>query len=163
MADIFFLVFIYPLETVIELAYLFAWRICKNSAVAVGLSIIGVSGVVNILLLPLYAVAEKAQNAERTLQKRLKPKVDKIKAAFKGDEQYMILRTYYRQNHYHPLYALRGSLSVLIQAPFFIAAYHFLSNLEALRGTAFLFLRDLSAPDMIYGGGGELAIFFPLY
>jgi membrane protein insertase Oxa1/YidC/SpoIIIJ len=154
MADAFFLVFIYPVETIIELAYLLVWRICKHNALAVGLSTIGVSAVVNIILLPLYAVAEKAQNKERLIQKHLKPKIDKIKAVFKGDERYMILQTYYRQNHYHPVYALRSSVSVLIQVPFFIAAYHFLSHLDALRGTPFLFLRDMSTQDALIGWGG---------
>jgi hypothetical protein len=77
----------------------------------------------------------------------MKPTVDKIKAVFKGDEQYMILSTYYRQNHYHPVYALRNSFGLLIQVPFFIAAYTYLSHLEAIRGISFLFIQDMSAPD----------------
>ena len=40
----------------------------------------------------------------------------------------------YRQNNYSPTNALRGSVSLLLEIPFFIAAYHFLSNLELLRG-----------------------------
>ncbi|MDR0575302.1 MAG: YidC/Oxa1 family membrane protein insertase, partial [Tannerella sp.] len=82
-------------------------------------------------------------------QKRLKPKLDKIKAVFKGDEQYLILSTYYRQNHYHPIYALRSTFSLLIQIPFFIAAYSYLSSLEALKGASFLFIQDLGAPDRL--------------
>jgi membrane protein insertase Oxa1/YidC/SpoIIIJ len=59
----------------------------------------------------------------------------------------MILSTYYRQNHYHPLYALRNSFGILIQIPFFIAAYTFLSHFNALKGASFVFIRDLGAPD----------------
>jgi mRNA-degrading endonuclease RelE of RelBE toxin-antitoxin system len=59
---------------------------------------------ISILTLPLYAVAEKWQRIDRDTQKRLKSKLDKIKAVFQGDEQYMILSTYYRQNHYHPIW-----------------------------------------------------------
>jgi YidC/Oxa1 family membrane protein insertase len=118
-----------------------------------GLSIIGVSLAVTFICLPLYIVAEKWQKTERDTIKRLKPKVDKIKAVFKGDEQYMILSTYYRQNHYHPLYSLRGSTSILIQVPFFIAAYTFLSHLEALKVSSFYFIRDLGAPDGLLSRG----------
>ena len=51
---------------------------------------------------------------------------------------------------------LRSSFGLLIQVPFFIAAYAYLSHLEVLRGTSFLFIRDLGAPDALLklGGGG---------
>lgn len=45
----------------------------------------------------------------------------------------MILQTFYKENHYHPLYAFKNSLSILIEIPFFIAAYHYLSNCELLK------------------------------
>jgi hypothetical protein len=61
----------------------------------------------------------------------------------------MILSTYYRQNHYHPIYAMRSSFGLLIQIPFFIAAYSYLSQLEALKNESFFFISDLGAPDGI--------------
>ncbi|MBQ9388177.1 MAG: YidC/Oxa1 family membrane protein insertase, partial [Lachnospiraceae bacterium] len=66
---------------------------------------------------------------------------------FKGDERYMMTQTYYRQQGYKPIYALKGMMSLLLQIPFFIAAYHYLSNLDALKGTGFLFLNNLGDPD----------------
>jgi YidC/Oxa1 family membrane protein insertase len=113
----------------------------------VGLSILGVSLAVNIACLPLYAVAEKWQQLERDTQKRLKPRLDSIKAVFKGDERYFILSTFYRQNKYHPVYALRSTFGLLIQVPFFIAAYNVLSHLPSLAGVHFLGIPDLSKPD----------------
>lgn len=59
----------------------------------------------------------------------------------------MILSTFYRQNHYHPLYGLRSSLSLLIQIPFFIAAYTYLSNMESLKGSSFYFIHNLGMSD----------------
>jgi hypothetical protein len=47
-----------------------------------GLSVVSVSIAVSILCLPLYAVAEKRQQLERNIRKKLKPKIDKIKAVF---------------------------------------------------------------------------------
>jgi membrane protein insertase Oxa1/YidC/SpoIIIJ len=71
----------------------------------------------------------------------------------------MILSAYYRQNHYHPVYAMRNTFSLLIQVPFFIAAYSFLSHLDALKGAHFLFISDMGAPDGLvkisWGGGGD--------
>jgi YidC/Oxa1 family membrane protein insertase len=149
-------IIIYPIVQIIEIVFVFAWKLFKES----GISIIAVSAAVSLLCLPLYNAAEKLQNIERDIQKKLKPKVDKIKAVFKGDEQYMILSTYYRQNHYHPVYAMRNTFSLLIQIPFFIAAYSYLSHLTALEGAGFLFISDLGAPDALLkigdGGGGGI-------
>jgi len=61
----------------------------------------------------------------------------------------MILSAYYRQNNYHPLYYFRGMLGRLFQIPFFIAAYHFLSELALLQGSCFLFLNNLGKPDAL--------------
>jgi YidC/Oxa1 family membrane protein insertase len=94
-------------------------------------------------------VAERWQETERNIQKNLAPKIAKIKAVFFGDERYMILSTYYRQNHYHPVYAMRTTFGLLIQIPFFIAAYSYLSHLEMLNGSSFLFITDLGKPDKL--------------
>jgi len=141
--NILYTIIIYPLYQIIEFVFQVGYKVLKNR----GLSIICVSLAVTFFCLPLYIVAEKWQKIERDIIRRLKPKIDKIKTVFSGDEQYMILSTYYRQNHYHPLYALRNSFGILIQIPFFIAAYKFLSNLETLKGVSFMFIRDLGSPD----------------
>ncbi|GHV77101.1 membrane protein [Spirochaetia bacterium] len=134
---------IYPIVQIIEVVFTFSQKVFREP----GVSLIVISGVITLLCLPVYAVAEKWQELERNLQKKFKPKVDTIKNVFKGDEQYMILSAYYRQNHYHPVYALRGSFGLLIQIPFFIAAYSYLSHLEVLKGAPFLFIADLGVPD----------------
>ena len=146
MAIILYTLFIYPLESIIELIFLVAFKIFNEN---VGGAILIVSLFVNIVTLPIYAAAEEWQNKERLLQKRLKNKIKDIKAVFKGDERYMILSAYYRQNNYHPLYSLRGMLGLLFQIPFFIAAYHFLSELALLQGSGFLFLNNLGKPDAL--------------
>lgn len=143
MFSALYTIIISPLEHIIEFIYSLFFFMTKNP----GLAIIGVSVGVTLFCLPLYAVAEKWQQTERDITKKLKPKVDKIKKAFSGDEQYMILSTYYRQNNYHPIYALRSSFGLLIQIPFFMAAYNFLSHLQTLNGVSFLFIQNLGAPD----------------
>jgi YidC/Oxa1 family membrane protein insertase len=146
MTDILYTIFILPLEMVIELAYLVFWRIFHNPSIA----LVGVSAAVSVLTLPLYFMAERHQTAERMIQKAMLPEIQNIKAVFKGDEQYLMLAAWYRQNHYHPVYALRSSLGIAIQIPFFIAAYHFIANLEPLKNISFLFIKDLSLPDAAF-------------
>jgi YidC/Oxa1 family membrane protein insertase len=143
MFDLFFNLIIFPLVQLIQLSFVLVYRIFDN----IGIAIIGVSIAVSVYTLPLYLIAEKHQQSERETWKRLKPKVDKIKKVFSGDKQYMILSTYYRQNHYHPVYSIRNTVGLLVQIPFFIAAYSYLSHLEILQEVSFLFIKNLSVPD----------------
>nr|WP_318660122.1 YidC/Oxa1 family membrane protein insertase [uncultured Treponema sp.] len=146
MLNFLYTIIIYPLYQLVEVFYSFCDAIFYNP----GLAVVGVSIGISFLCLPMYIIAEKWQETEREIQLKLKPGVDRIKAVFKGDEQYMILTTYYRQNHYHPMMALRSSISLLIQIPFFIAAYKYLSTLPALNGKAFLFIKDMGSPDALF-------------
>lgn len=144
MLNFLYTIFIYPVYMFVEFILFIANNITQDH---IGLSIIILSLGINLITLPIYNVAEKWQEMERIIQKRMKPKVNDIKAVFKGDERYMILSAYYRQNNYHPLYALRSLFALFIQIPFFIAAYQLLSELPALKETSFLFLKDLGSPD----------------
>jgi len=147
METILYNILIFPLVQILNLCYLFFFRIFNSH----GISIIGVSVMVSILTLPLYFEAEKWHQLERNIHKKLEPKISKIKSAFRGDERYMVLSTFYRQNHYHPIYSLRGSIGLLLQIPFFIAAYFYLSKLDAIVGTPFLGISNLGAPDGMLG------------
>lgn len=140
---------IYPLIQIIEFAFMLFQNVFKNA----GVSVIGVSLAVSILCLPLYIVAEHWQQVQRDIEKKLDPSIRRIKTAFKGDEQYMILSTFYRQNHYSPIMAMRSSFGLLIQIPFFIAAYSFLSHLPILQGKGFWFIRDMGQQDALFSIG----------
>jgi len=146
MADILYTVIITPIVQIIEFVYVFFFKVFKNAA----FSVLGVSLTVSFLSLPLYIMAERWQIIERDTIKRLKPAVNKIKSVFSGDEQFMILSTFYRQNHYHPLYSLRSSIGLIVQIPFFIAAYAYLSNLEVLHGVSLFYIKDISLPDSLF-------------
>ena len=100
-----FTLIIYPLKFLIEFAFSLFFHVFKKP----GIAILGVSLAVTLMCLPLYIIAEKWQDIERNTQKKLAAGIKRIKQAFKGDEQFMILTTYYKQNHYHPLMALRSS------------------------------------------------------
>lgn len=148
-ANILYSVILYPLVQVIEIAFKLFDKAFSNT----GIAVIGVSLTVTLLCLPLYIVAERWQETERKIQLKLKPGIKRIKEAFTGDEQYMILSTFYAQNHYHPMMALRSSFGLLIQIPFFMAAYSCLSSLPALQGMPFLFIKDMGKPDAVFSIG----------
>ena len=148
-STILYTIILYPLVQIIEIAFMIFDKLFGNT----GIAIIGVSFTVTLLCLPLYIVAEHWQQVQRDTENKLKPGIDRIKAVFKGDEQYMILNTFYKQNHYHPMMALRSSFGLLIQVPFFMAAYNCLSSLPALQGQSFLFIKDMAKPDALFSIG----------
>jgi len=96
------------------------------------------------------------------VENRLKPGVDHIKKTFTGDERMMMLQTYYRQNNYSPTDALNGSASLLLEVPFFIAAYQFLSHVACLQGVSLGPIADLGAPDAMLCIGGVAINVLPI-
>ncbi len=151
-------ILIFPIELLVNYVYAFFYRFSDSYGVA----IVGLSIAITILSFPLYNIAEKIQQSERDVRRRLQGGIDRIKAVFSGDEQYMILNTYYKQHNYHPAYALRSSVSLLIQVPFFMAAFYFLSNLTSLHGESFFFITDLGKPDGLLNFGGYTLNFLPI-
>lgn len=141
-------IIISPIECIVD--WIFNFILVKVEAIGVMGAVFGVSLAINFLALPLYNIADALQAKERKAAKALEYRVNRIKKAFKGDEQFMMISEYYRQNNYHPLYVLRSSLSILIEIPFFIAAYHYLSHNEILTGASFWSFKNLGAPDALF-------------
>jgi len=106
----------------------------------------------NMILWPLYVITERWQAAERRVQTRLQPKLLEIRQAFSGEERFAMVHTLYRQVGYHPIYALRSSLRMLIQVPFLLAAFQLLSELDPLKGASWWVFDDLMKPDGLLGG-----------
>lgn len=132
-----------PLQMLFEAVYKIAYSFIGNP----GITIIIFSLAINFLVLPLYRRADALQEEERIMEQKLSRGVKHIKKTFRGDEQMMMLQTYYRQNGYRPTYVLRGATSLLLEIPFFIVAYRFLSNLDLLQGVSFGPIADLGKPD----------------
>ncbi len=150
VSAIIYQIVIGPLKIIMEVIYGAAYNILGNA----GAAIIPLSLAVNFLLLPFYKRADAIQREERELEKKMAVGLAHIKDTFHGDERYMMQQAYYRVNQYKPIYALRSALPLLLQIPFFIAAYQFLSSLELLNGRSFLFLSDLGKPDALLVIGG---------
>ncbi len=135
--------FIYPIELVFEILFSLIFKMTGNEALA----LILLSLAVNFLVLPLYNRADKIQEISRNKEKEIAPFIKHIRQNFKGDERFMLLQTCYRQHDYSPLNVLKSSVSLLLQIPFFMAAYNMLSDNRLLAGTSMGPIKDLSAPD----------------
>lgn len=138
-----YMILIRPIELLLEMFFSLSLKITGGY----GTAIIVLSLIVNTLILPLYKRADMIQEQEVIKRKSLEKWVKHIRKNFKGDERFLMLQTYYRQNGYKPIYVLKGSFSLLLQIPFFIAGYHFLSDLQSLNDISFGVIKDLGKPD----------------
>ncbi len=158
MFTVLYNVVITPLVYLMEMIFWIMYRIFGG----VGVAIIGVSLAVNLLCLPLYRRADAIQTEQREKQKKMEKWTNHIRDAFKGDERVMMQQAYYREQHYSPLSVFKNSISLLLQIPFFMAAYNYLSHLELLSGTSFWFIKDLSKPDGLLTIGGVAINLLPI-
>ena len=94
-----------PLELIFETIYSYTYRIFGN----IGLTIIPLSLIVNLFLLQLYNRVDQIQKEPYAIVEKLLSGIIHLKKTFSGDKRFKILQTYYRQNHYSPLYALSFS------------------------------------------------------
>ncbi len=137
--------FIGPLKLVFEILFSLAYSVTEN----VGLSIVMLSLAINVLVLPLYRCADAMQEKAQKREAELHDGIVHIKKTFSGNEKMMMLETFYKQNHYSPFSALSGAVSLLLEIPFFIAAYQFLSNAVYLEGTSLGPILNLASPDAL--------------
>ena len=140
MISFFYNLIITPLVVLYENAYRITNEILFLSDFAsysILISIFVVSVLFNLLTYPLYKKADIIQNEARLKKEKMSKWVEHIKKVFKGDERYFILSTYYKENNYSPLDQLKESLSLLIQIPFFTAAYIFFTSVNYNNETIF--------------------------
>lgn len=145
LGKILYLIIITPLETLFGFVFAVGSRYVHNY----GLVLLLLSVIVNILVLPLYKRADAIQDEANKKEKEIEPYVKHIKKVFSGDERMFQLQALYRVYGYNPFNFVKEILPVLLQIPFFIAAYHMLSNLQRLSGVSFGPIVDLSKPDAL--------------
>lgn len=113
-----YLIIIYSIEIFIESVFSIYMKIFDN----LGISIFFVRFLVQALVLPLFKRADAIQESDRRKQSEMSGWITHIKKTFNGDERFMMLSEFYRQQDYEPYMPLRGTLPLLLQVPFFIAA-----------------------------------------
>ena len=136
-------IIISPLLFVYDLLFTLLYRAFQNPVS----SIVALSVIVNLIVLPLYNKADAMQKEEQAKKQTMDPWVRHIRKHFRGDEQFMMLSAYYKVEHYSPLSFVKEAVPLLLQIPFFMAAYRFLSTLSVLDGAAWGPIRNLIEPD----------------
>lgn len=150
IGEMLYTIIIEPLIAAYNLLFAVLYDMIENPV----LSIIALSIVINFLVLPLYRKADLLQAEEIEKAAKMKPVLDHIRKAFSGDERFMMQSAYYRIAHYSPLGVFREAGPLLLQIPFFMAAYSYISGIPMLEGASFGPITDLLAPDGLIQLGG---------
>jgi len=110
-----------------------------------GLAIILLSVVVYLLLFPLSIKQMRSMKEMQVLQ----PKIEALRVLYKDNPQKMNkeVMELYKEHKVNPL---GGCLPMILQMPIFFALYQVLMRSVALRGTKFLWIKDLSEPDRLF-------------
>jgi YidC/Oxa1 family membrane protein insertase len=125
-----------------------------------GLSIIGLTVIVRLALVPLTIKQIKSMNALRALQ----PQMKEIQEKYKGDRQAMnqAMMKFYQENKVNPF---ASCLPLILQLPVFMALFYLLGGdefqqrVEDSGEQSFLFINDLAAK----AHGSELVILMILF
>ena len=103
-----------------------------------GASIIAMTVVIRLAILPLTFKGVKGMQE----MQRLQPELKKLQERYKDDRQRMQQETM-RLYQEHQINPLSSCLPLLLQIPFFIALFYLLKDDPELKGQAFLFIPDL--------------------
>ena len=114
-----------------------------------GWAVVGMSVLLSLLLTPLYIWIERRKNSDKAKSAPMQAEIDKIEAVYSGRERFYYTREIQRRYKYSPWTAMIPTLGLLVQIPFLLAAYHYLSELPIFNGASFWYIKDLSKPDTI--------------
>ena len=128
MADFLYFVFVFPLESLLASACRVIFNFIPNAAVAIVL----LSLLVNIFLLKIFALTDKRASFETARKKEFDDLIRSWKSVYSKAKVFAFTQTLYRQNHYHPIFALSALGGLAIQIPFFYAMYFVIKNGNAL-------------------------------
>jgi len=117
---------------------------CHKLAPNYGVAIILVTILLRILFWPIQAKSIKSMKDMQKFQ----PQMQKLREKYKDDQQRMNQETM-RLYKEHKINPFSGCLPMLVQLPVLIAFYKVLSNAIELRGTSFLWIKDLALPDTV--------------
>lgn len=115
-------------------------------------SLILLALLVYIATKPLAYFANKTSLSERDISSILAPQIQKINKSTNGVDAHAAIGRLYARYNYHPIYAIRSLVPLLVQLPFLAAAYYMLGNFEGIEGKVVPLIGDLASQDAILLG-----------
>jgi YidC/Oxa1 family membrane protein insertase len=133
---------LFPFKWLLANVFEFALALTSNP----GLSILILSLFVTLLLLPVQSLIDWFKKKNSIVKERMKAVEEEIDRCYRGQTRYLYLKTLYRQHNYNPINNFISLVIPLIQIPFFLAAYSYLSGQT-------VFGERLSRPDALISFG----------
>jgi hypothetical protein len=146
---------LYPIESVLESMLIIFIGLTGSmfwSIVMLALS-------VRLLTKPLEKITKAAVKSQTQFEGVLRPQLAAIKHKYSGSQQHDAITRLYQRYSYHPIFAVRSLLGLLVQLPFFISAYFMLSSFTDMSGVVIPMLGDLGVPDTLLFGRFHLLPF----
>lgn len=110
-----------------------------------GLAIILLSIAIYLILFPLSVKQMKSMKEMQILQ----PKMEQLRKQY-GDNSKKLNEEMMKLYKEHKVNPLGGCLPMILQIPIFISLYQVLSRSIALKGSSFLWIKDLAEPDRLF-------------
>lgn len=117
-----------------------------------GLAIIALTFVIRAVLHPVNKRNQRQMQVQQQGMARIKPQMDEIRERYKNDPTTMHRKTQelFKQEGVNPAAMFGGCLFIFLQLPIWIALINTFSVAIELRQTAFLWIGDLTQPDMLF-------------
>jgi YidC/Oxa1 family membrane protein insertase len=127
-------------------ALLLAMNMLHNAvALSYGWAVVAITVIIKLIFWPLTRASTRSMKRMQALQ----PQLNAIKEKYKGDAVKMNRKTMEFMKE-HKVNPMGGCLPMLIQIPVFFGFYRMIQSAIELRGAHFLWVTDLSKPDILF-------------
>lgn len=137
------------LDQLLKLLLDLLYSLCDNY----GIAIILLSLCVSIIMFPLFIISENIQKKTGHKQKHIQQELDKFKNLNNRQEKFFYTQEVYRKSGYSPIHSMKGMIGLLIQIPFFIAAFKMIKEYKSLNFISFGPIENLFQPDALINLG----------
>lgn len=129
--------------------------IIPDKSISIGLTIIAVVIIVKLLLIPLNIKQIKSTIKMNEIQ----PEMKKLQNKYKKDPQKLNqeMMKLYKENGANPL---GGCLPTLLQMPILFGLFYLFRDLDTIKGVGFLWITDLSKPNILLAILSGLTTYF---
>ena len=143
-----------PLVWLMELTLRFYESIIEST----GMAILLLSVTFALFLLPLQKYGRRIEQRVSNKMKSTDIEVQALKGDLKGEELFLATERIYKNHGYHPIQSIALGLSFFVMLPVLISAILLFTSDTILVEKSFLFIGDLSKPDILLGSINLLPI-----
>lgn len=124
-----------------------------------GVALILLALIIRVFTIPVTRISLEYQRKALEQQNRMAAKVAELKRTSTGLELSEKMVALYEAERYDHLAPFKGMIGLFIQIPILIALFTVIGEMSVLREQGFLWIKDLSLSDRLFGLGVDLPFF----